>query len=79
MENEERSQIKAHYQKEIESIKGEVARLTNLLEQALSFKNGKGTSAQAPMEAPSAHIPRTSHNLRANSVHGKHFVHYAVI
>jgi len=31
-----------------------------LLEQALSFKNGKGTSAQAPMEAPSAHIPRTS-------------------
>jgi hypothetical protein len=79
MENEERSQIKAHYQKEIESIKGEVARLTNLLEQALSFKNGKETSAQAPVEALSANIPRTSQNLRANSINGKHFVHYAII
>jgi hypothetical protein len=36
MENKERAQIEARYQKEIESIKGEVARLTNLLEQALS-------------------------------------------
>jgi len=33
MENEERAQFEAHYQNEIESIKGEVARLTNLLEQ----------------------------------------------
>jgi hypothetical protein len=33
MENEERAQLEAHYKNEIESIKGEVARLTNLLEQ----------------------------------------------
>jgi hypothetical protein len=31
MENKERAQIKAYYQKEIENIKCEVARLTNLL------------------------------------------------
>jgi len=45
MENKERAQIKTHYQKKIKSIKGEVARLTNILERLLSFKNGKGTSA----------------------------------
>jgi hypothetical protein len=41
MENEERAQLEAHYQNEIESIKGEVTRLTNLLEQVLSSKNKK--------------------------------------
>jgi hypothetical protein len=32
MENKERAHIEAHYQKEIESIKVEVAKLINLLE-----------------------------------------------
>jgi hypothetical protein len=32
MDNEERAQLEAHYQNEIESIKGEVAKLTDLLE-----------------------------------------------
>jgi len=41
MKNEERAQLEAHYQNEIESIKGEIARLTDLLEQVLSSKNGK--------------------------------------
>jgi len=45
MENERRAQLEAHYQNEIESIKGEVTRLTNLLEQVLSSKNGKGIFA----------------------------------
>ena len=46
MDNEERAQLEAHYQNEIESIKGEVARLTDLLEQVLSSKNEKGIFAQ---------------------------------
>ena len=62
MEHEE----KAHYQKEIESIKCDVARLTNLLEQVLSFKNGTGTSVQPLMEASSAHVPHTSQKLGAD-------------
>jgi hypothetical protein len=52
--------IEAHYQKKIESIKCEVARLTNLLEQALSFKNGKVTFTQPSVEALSTHVPHTS-------------------
>jgi len=41
MENEERAQLEAYYQNELESIKGEVVRLTHLLEQVLSSKNEK--------------------------------------
>jgi hypothetical protein len=41
MKNEERAQLEAHYQNEIGNIIGEVAILTHLLEQMLSFKNGK--------------------------------------
>jgi len=44
MDNEGKSQLEAHYQKKIESIEDEVTRLTNLLEQVLSFKKGKETS-----------------------------------
>jgi hypothetical protein len=36
MNNEERDLREAHCQKEVEDSKGEVARLTNLLEQVLS-------------------------------------------
>jgi|EndMetStandDraft_5_1072996.scaffolds.fasta_scaffold6694300_1 DNA-binding protein H-NS len=57
MENEQKAQLEAHYQNEIESIKGEVARLTNLLEQVLSSKNRKGIFAQPPMKTPSIHFP----------------------
>jgi hypothetical protein len=57
MENEEIAQLEVHYQNEVESIKGEVARLTDLLEQVLSVKNGKRTSAQPLMEALSVRVP----------------------
>jgi hypothetical protein len=63
MKNEERAYLEAHYQNEIESIKGEVARLTDLLEQVLSSKNGKGIFAQPPVKTPSIHVPGTSQNL----------------
>jgi hypothetical protein len=56
MDNEERAQLEAHYQNEIESIKGEVARLTDLLEQVLSSKNEKGIFAQPPVKTPSIHV-----------------------
>ena len=49
MENKERGQTEAYYQKEIESIKCEIARLTNMLEQVLIFRNGKETFAQPPV------------------------------
>jgi len=42
-----------------------VARLTNLLEQALSYKSGK--VAQPPIEALLARVSHTSQNLRADS------------
>ena len=57
MENEEIAQLEVHYQNEVESIKGEVARLTDLLEQVLSVKNGKRTSTQPLMEALSVRVP----------------------
>jgi len=50
-----------------------------LLEQALSFNNGKGMSSQPPMEAPSAHVPHTYQNLRADSVTRQQFIHFASI
>jgi hypothetical protein len=46
MNNEERDQREALCQKEVEGNKGEVAKLMNRLEQVLSFKDGKGTSAR---------------------------------
>ena len=68
MKNKEMAQIEAHYKKEIKSIKCEVVRLINLLEQVLSFKNEKGTSAQPPMKTPSAHVPDTSWNFGIDSM-----------
>jgi hypothetical protein len=79
MENKEIAQLEAHYQNEIESIKGEVARLTDLFELVLSSKNGKGISAQLPVKAPLIHVPHTSQNLGANSITGNHFVPFAVV
>ncbi|KAL9354849.1 hypothetical protein Peur_052819 [Populus x canadensis] len=58
MENKERAHLESHYQTELESVKNEVARLTDLLEQLLRAKNGEGTSTQPPEGAPAAHIIR---------------------
>jgi hypothetical protein len=60
MENEERAQIEAHYQKKIESIRGEVVRLTYLFKQVLSFKNGKEMFAQPPVITSSVYVSCTS-------------------
>jgi len=45
-----------------------MARLTNLIEQALSFKSRKGTSAQPPIEAPTAHVPHAPQKLLSDLV-----------
>jgi hypothetical protein len=74
MENEERAHLESHYQTELESVKNEVARLTDLLEQLLRAKNGEGTSAQPPAEAPATHIPQASQNQGANLANEQHFV-----
>jgi hypothetical protein len=57
MENEEIAQLDAHFQNEVKSIKGEVARLADLLAQVLSVKNGKRTSAQPLIEALLVRVP----------------------
>jgi hypothetical protein len=41
MENEERAQLEAQHQKEVDNLKEEVARLTSLLEQTLRDKSRK--------------------------------------
>ena len=74
MENEERAHLESHYQTELESIKNEVARLIDLLEQLLRAKNGEGTSAQPPKGAPAAHVPQASQNQGANSANEQHFM-----
>jgi hypothetical protein len=79
MENEERAQLEAHYQNEIESIKGEVTRLTNLLEQVLSSKNKKGIFVQPLVKTPSIHVLGTSQNLGADSTAEQYFVPIALI
>ena len=43
MENEERAQLEAQHQKEVDNLKEEVARLTSLLEQAFRDKSRKAT------------------------------------
>jgi hypothetical protein len=74
MENEERAHLESHYQIELESIKNEVVRLTDPLEQLLRAKNGEGRSAQPPAEASATHIPQASQNQGANSANEQHFV-----
>jgi len=56
MENEERGWWETDCQKEIESIKCEVA-ILDLLEQVLNFKSGKGMFAQPLVEALLVHVP----------------------
>lgn len=50
-----------------------------MLEQALSFKNGKGTSAQPPMKTSSIHVPRAFQNLGKDLINGNHFIHLSPI
>ena len=71
MENEERAHLEAHYQRELENMKNDIARLTSLLEQALVSKSGEGTSTQPAVATPSISMPAapvvfTSQNLGAN-------------
>jgi hypothetical protein len=73
MENEEKDLLESRYQSELESVKNEVARMTNLLEQLLRAKNREGTSTQPPIGAPIAHVPAASQNLGADSVTKQHF------
>lgn len=58
--NNERTLLKSHNQNKLESIKNEVAWITNLLEQFLRSKNGEGTSTQPPVEALTTHVSYTS-------------------
>ena len=53
MENEERAHLEAHYQRELESMKNDIARLTSLLEQALVSKSGEDTFTQPAVATPS--------------------------
>jgi hypothetical protein len=63
MKNEERAQFEAQHQKELESLKEEVTRLTNLLKQALGskFREAKFRAQPEPLLA-------NPQNLRANEV-----------
>ena len=74
MENEERAHLESHYQTELKSVKNEVARLIDLLEQLLRAKNREGTSAQQPEGAPVVHIPQASQNQGANLANEQYFM-----
>ena len=64
MENEERTQLEAQHQKEVDNLREKVARLTSLLEQALRDKSGKATHIAQP--EPMLINPFTPQNLGAN-------------
>ena len=66
MENEERAQLEAQHQKEMDNLKEEVARLTSLLEQALRDKSGKATLIAQPEDMHVTHFD--PQNLGANRV-----------
>ena len=66
MENEERTQLEAQHQKEVDNLKEEVARLTSLLEQALRDKSGKATHIAQP--EPMLVNPFTPQNLGTNGL-----------
>jgi hypothetical protein len=66
MENEEKAQLEAQHQKEVDNLKEEVARLTSLLEQALRDKSGKATLIAQPEDMHVTHF--NPQNLGANRV-----------
>lgn len=51
MENEKMAQLEAQYQKEIKIMKNDIARITNLLEQALRSRLGEGPLTQPTIVA----------------------------
>ena len=66
MENEERAQLEAQHQKEVDNLREEFARLTSLLEQALRDKSRKATHIAQPEPMPVN--PFNPHNLGANGL-----------
>jgi hypothetical protein len=66
MKNEEKAQLEAQHQKEVDNLKEEVARLTSLLEQALRDKFGKTTLIAQPEDMHVTHFD--PQNLGANRV-----------
>jgi hypothetical protein len=66
MENEEKAQLEAQHQKEVDNLKEEVATLTSLLEQALRDKSGKATHITQP--EPMLVNPFNPQNLGANGL-----------
>ena len=61
MENEERAESESPYQKELEAVRSDVARLTSLLEKALRARDGERTSTQtndAPPATQSHVVPQ---------------------
>ena len=67
MENEERSQPEAQYQRELEGVWNDVAHLTSMLEQILRARDGEGTSAQLDEAPAAAQIPVSPINMGANT------------
>jgi hypothetical protein len=66
MENEERAQLEAQHQKEMDNLKEDVARLTSLLEQALRDKSRKAILIAQPEDMHITHFD--PQNLGANRV-----------
>ena len=73
MEHEEKAFLESRYQSELESVKNEVSRMTNLLEQLLKEKIGEGTSTQPATGSLASHIPTASSILGADSVAKQHY------
>ena len=48
IENEERAHFEAHYQKNLDTVTSNMARMTSLLEQLLWEQLKEGTSSQQP-------------------------------
>ena len=63
MENAERTELESQYQRELEAMRNDVARLTSLLEKALRTKDGEGTSAQTEEAPPAVQSPVAPQNL----------------
>jgi hypothetical protein len=63
MENEERTQLEAQHQKEVNNLKEVVARLTSLLEQDLRDKSGKATLIAQLEDMHVTHFDHTKHKL----------------
>ena len=67
MENEERAESESPYQKELEAVRSDVARLTSLLEKALRTRDGEGTSTQTDDAPPGAQSPVVPQVIGRNS------------